>query len=108
MIAAAVEARTWLEADLAGQSPLPLSRPVEPVPDRLGVGVGGVMSVVGAAVVLARDHRRDAADMRVARASVVVVCVLFGLVLGASPIGDGVNAALAVLGGWAADRIREL
>jgi hypothetical protein len=27
---------------------------------------------------------------------------------GASPIGDGVNAALAVLGGWAADRITEL
>ena len=46
--------------------------------------------------------------MRVARASVVIVCVLFGLVLGASPIGDGVNAALAALGGWTADRIREL
>jgi hypothetical protein len=30
------------------------------------------------------------------------------LVLGASPIGDGVNAALAVLGRWSADRITEL
>jgi hypothetical protein len=39
---------------------------------------------------------------------VVIVCVLFGLVLGASPIGDGVNAALAVLGRWSADRITEL
>jgi hypothetical protein len=31
---------------------------------------------------------------------VVVVCVLFGLVLGATPIGDGVNQALTSVGGW--------
>ena len=46
--------------------------------------------------------------MRVARLTVVIVCVLFGLVLGSTPIGDGVNAALAVLGGWASDRIADL
>ena len=33
--------------------------------------------------------------MKVARVTVVIVCVLFGLVLGATPIGDGVNAGLA-------------
>jgi hypothetical protein len=30
LIAAAVEARTWLAADQAGQSPLPLNRPANP------------------------------------------------------------------------------
>ena len=42
LIAAAVEARTWLDADLAGQSPLPLGRPaVNPYlsPGLLPVGV---------------------------------------------------------------------
>jgi len=38
--------------------------------------------------------------MKIARASVVIVCVLFGLVLGATPIGDGVNSALTSLGSW--------
>ena len=62
------------------------------------VGVAVVLFVIIAAMV----------NMRVARMTVVVVCVLFGLVLGASPIGDGVNAALAAIGGWTADRIGEL
>ena len=62
------------------------------------VGVAVILFVIIAAMV----------NMRVARMTVVIICVLFGLVLGASPIGDGVNAALAVLGGWAADRITEL
>ena len=65
------------------------------------------MSVVGTAVILALIITLML-KTRVARASVVIVCVLFGLVLGAAPIGDGVNAALAVLGGWSADRITEL
>lgn len=38
--------------------------------------------------------------MRAARFSGVVMCVLFGLVLGATPIGDGVNEALTSLGSW--------
>jgi hypothetical protein len=68
---------------------------------------GSVMTGVGTAVILALIIVLML-KTRVARASVVIVCVLFGLVLGASPIGDGVNAALAVLGGWASDRIAEL
>lgn len=65
------------------------------------------MSTVGVAVVLfliiaALVH------MKAARLIVVIICVLFGLVLGASPIGDGVNAALAAIGGWTAKRIGEL
>ena len=62
------------------------------------VGVAVILFVIIAAMV----------NMRVARMTVVIICVLFGLVLGASPIGDGVNAALAAIGGWTADRISEL
>jgi len=65
------------------------------------------MSVVGAAVVLGVIIVAML-RMRVARASVVVVCVLFGLVLGASPVGDAVNTAVAAVGAWAAARIVEL
>lgn len=65
------------------------------------------MSVVGSAVILALIVVLMLRT-RVARASVVIVCVVFGLVLGASPIGDGVNAVLAVLGRWASDRVTEL
>ena len=62
------------------------------------VGVAVILFVIIAAMV----------NMRVARMTVVIICVLFGLVLGASPIGDGVNAALAAIGGWTADRVSEL
>jgi hypothetical protein len=48
------------------------------------VGVAVVLGLVIAAMV----------DMKVARVTVVVVCVLFGLVLGVTPIGDGLNAGL--------------
>lgn len=57
------------------------------------------MSVVGAAVVLGLLVLL-LLKMRIARASVAIVCVLFGLVLGATPIGDGVNSALTSLGSW--------
>lgn len=57
------------------------------------------MSVVGTAIVLGLLVGL-LLRMKVARFSVVVVCVLFGLVLGATPIGDSVNAALTSLGGW--------
>ncbi len=65
------------------------------------------MSVVGAAVVLALIIALML-KTRVARVSVVVICVLFGLVLGATPIGDGLNAGLAFIGQAAADRIAAL
>ena len=57
------------------------------------------MSVVGTAIVLGLLVA-VMVKMRIARASVVIVCVLFGLVLGATPIGGGVNRALTALGAW--------
>ena len=57
------------------------------------------MSVIGTAVVLG-VFVALLLRMKVARASVVIVCVLFGLVLGATPIGDGVNEALTSVVGW--------
>lgn len=57
------------------------------------------MSVVGTAIVLGLLVVL-LLRMKIARFSVVVVCVLFGLVLGASPIGDSVNHALTLFGGW--------
>ena len=46
--------------------------------------------------------------LKVARASVVIVCVLFGLVLRATPIGDGVNRAVSSVGRWSAGLIGSL
>ena len=57
------------------------------------------MSVVGTAIVLGLLVA-VMLKMRIARAPVVIVCVLFGLVLGATPIGDGVEHALTSLGHW--------
>jgi hypothetical protein len=57
------------------------------------------MSVVGTAVGLGLLVALML-KIRLARASVVVVCVMFGLVLGATPIGGGVNHALTRLGHW--------
>ncbi len=36
--------------------------------------------------------------MKAARPVVVIICVLFGLVLGATPIGDALYAAVASVG----------
>lgn len=57
------------------------------------------MSVIGTAVVLG-VLVLVLLRLKIARPLAVVVCVLFGLVLGATPIGDGVNEALTSLGGW--------
>jgi hypothetical protein len=57
------------------------------------------MSVVGAALILGVLVGL-LLKMKIARVSVVMVCVLFGLVLGATPIGDGVNRALTGVGDW--------
>lgn len=62
------------------------------------------MSVVGTAVVLGLLVALML-KMRIARLSVVIVCVLFGLVLGASPIGASVNHALTSLGHWTWHRL---
>ena len=52
------------------------------------VGVAVILAVIIAAMV----------HLKVARVTVVAVCVLFGLVLGVTPIGDGLNAGLAFVG----------
>ncbi|GAA2109478.1 hypothetical protein GCM10009841_30820 [Microlunatus panaciterrae] len=65
------------------------------------------MSVVGVAVILGVIVA-VLVRMKVARLSVVIVCVLFGLVLGVTPIGDGLNQALASLGGWTSRQLRAL
>lgn len=62
------------------------------------------MSVVGAAIILGLIVAA-LLRMKAARPVVVVVCVLFGLVLGATPIGDGLYAGVAALGSWLADAV---
>ena len=62
------------------------------------VGVAVILGLVIAAMV----------NMKVARVTVVAVCVLFGLVLGVTPIGDGLNAGLSLLGQALADRVGDL
>jgi hypothetical protein len=65
------------------------------------------VSVVGAAVILGLISALML-KLKVARASVVVVCVLFGLVLGATPIGDGVNRVVSSVGRWSAGLVGSL
>lgn len=55
------------------------------------------MSVVGAAIILGLLVA-GLLKMKAARPVVVIICVLFGLVLGATPIGDGLYAAVASVG----------
>lgn len=65
------------------------------------------MSVVGAAVLLAIVVVLMI-RYRVTNTVPAIVCVLFGLVLGATPIGDQVNAGLTDIGGWLAARVQGL
>lgn len=46
--------------------------------------------------------------MKIARIPVVLVCVLFGLTLGMSPIGDAVNHGLSQFGAWLAAQVGRL
>lgn len=62
------------------------------------------MSVVGVAVVLGLVVALML-KLRVARASAAIVCILFGLVLGASPVGHLVYSTTAKVGQWAARMI---
>ena len=65
------------------------------------------MSAIGAAIILG-ILVVILLRMKVARVPVVIVCVLFGLVLGATPIGDGVYAAVASVGRWASQLVQGL
>jgi len=62
------------------------------------------MSVVGAAIILGLIVAA-LLRMKAARPVVVIICVLFGLVLGATPIGDGLYAAVASVGAWLSDAV---
>ena len=65
------------------------------------------MTAVGVAVVLAIVIA-GLVHMKAARVTVVVICVLLGLALGATPVGDGLLAGLGLVGRAAAERIASL
>ena len=65
------------------------------------------MSVVGAAVILGLVVVL-LIKWRIVRPVAAVACVLFGLVLGATPIGDRVNLTLTQLGRWLAVQVGAL
>jgi hypothetical protein len=62
------------------------------------------VSVIGAAIILGLIVAA-LVKIKVARPVVVIVCVLFGLVLGATPIGDAAYSAVASVGGWFSDAL---
>jgi hypothetical protein len=65
------------------------------------------VSVVGAAVVLGLVVAL-LIKWRIVRPVAAAACVLFGLVLGATPIGDRVNVILIQLGRWLAVQVGAL
>ena len=65
------------------------------------------MSVIGAAIVLGLIVAA-LVKMKIARPVAAVVCVLFGLVLGATPIGGGLYAGVASVGVWLSDAVTGL
>ena len=65
------------------------------------------MSVIGAAIVLGLVVVA-LIKMKTARPVVVIVCVLFGLVLGATPIGDALYAGVASVGVWLSDALASI
>ena len=65
------------------------------------------MSVIGAAIILGLIVAA-LVKMKTARPVVVIVCVLFGLVLGATPIGDGLYSGVAAVGAWLSDAVTGL
>jgi len=65
------------------------------------------VTVVGAAIILGLIVAA-LVKMKTARPVVVVVCVLFGLVLGATPIGDGLYSGVAAVGAWLSDAMTAL
>lgn len=65
------------------------------------------MSVIGAAVILGLIVAA-LVKMKAVRPVAVVVCVLFGLVLGASPVGDLVYSTVARVGMWLSQLVQGL
>ena len=65
------------------------------------------MSVIGAAVILGLVVA-GLVRMNTARPVVVVVCVLFGLVLGATPMGDALYLGVASIGVWLSDALASI
>ena len=65
------------------------------------------MSTVGTAVVLGLVVAL-LVKWKIVRPAAAVACILFGLVLGATPIGDQVNASLTLLGSWLAGQVAGL
>ena len=65
------------------------------------------MSVIGAAIILGLIIVA-LVRMNAARPAVVIVCILFGLVLGATPIGDGLYSGVAAVGLWLSDAVTGL
>ena len=65
------------------------------------------MSVIGAAIILGLIVAA-LVRMGAARPVVVIVCILFGLVLGATPIGNGLYSGVAAVGAWLSDAVTGL
>ena len=65
------------------------------------------MSVIGAAIVLGLIVAA-LVKMNIARPVAAIICVLFGLVLGATPIGDGLYSGVASVGVWLSDALTAL
>ena len=62
------------------------------------------MSVIGAAIILGLVVA-GLVKMKIARPVVAIICILFGLVVGATPIGDALYAAVASVGVWLSDAV---
>lgn len=65
------------------------------------------MSVIGAAIILGLIVAA-LVKMKTARPVVAIICVLFGLVLGATPIGDALYSGVASVGAWLSDAVTGL
>lgn len=65
------------------------------------------MSVVGAAVVLG-VLMLILLKLRAVRPAGALVCVLFGLVLGVTPVGGAVNDGLDQVGAWLWGQVSQL
>ena len=65
------------------------------------------MSVIGVAIILGLLVAA-LVRMKIARPVVALVCILFGLVMGATPIGDGLYSAVASVGAWLSSAVTGL
>ncbi len=65
------------------------------------MSVGAVALVLGVLVVLLLRTRQ-------LRAGSCVVCILFGLVIGATPAGPAINEGLTAAGSWLWEQVNSL